>query len=82
MSYLNTNTDSKLVSVYIGTGFVFAFISFAAAYIYCIFAYGFLLGLGLGWLPSLIFAVIMFFLWPLALLAVVGVKIFLVAITI
>jgi hypothetical protein len=33
-------------------------LTFIAAYIYCIVTYGFLFGLGLGWLPSMILAVI------------------------
>jgi hypothetical protein len=32
--------------------------TFIAAYVYCVLTYGFLWGLGLGWLPSAIFAVI------------------------
>ena len=31
-------------------------ISFISAYIYCVATYGFLWGLGLGWLPSFILA--------------------------
>jgi hypothetical protein len=32
-------------------------LTFVAAYIYCIMTYGFLFGLGLGWLPSMILAI-------------------------
>jgi hypothetical protein len=32
-------------------------LTFIAAYIYCIMTYGFLFGLGLGWLPSTILAI-------------------------
>jgi hypothetical protein len=67
-------------NTYAGIGAVVAFISFVAAYIYCIIAYGFLLGLGFGWIPSLIFAVIMFFLWPFAVLGIIGLLILFVAI--
>ena len=42
-----------------------AIITFVICYIYCIATYGFLLGLGLGWLPSGIVARIVGFLWPL-----------------
>jgi len=66
-------------------GTVAGVIAFIGAYIYCIFTYGFLFGLGLGWLPSLIFAgitgwavvflwgpaVIISLLFGLALLAIV-----------
>lgn len=44
-------------------------ITFVGSYLYCIVAYGFLLGLGLGWLPSAIVAgiayVVMRWGWPL-----------------
>lgn len=40
---------------------------FVGCWIYCIATYGFLLGVGLGWLPSIIVAYIIGFLWPLFL---------------
>lgn len=40
-------------------------IVFIGSWIYCIFTYGFLFGVGLGWLPSAIVAVIAGLLWPL-----------------
>lgn len=46
---------------------------FIGVWIYCIFAYGFLLGVGLGWLPAMIVAVIAGFLWPIILLAIGGI---------
>ena len=48
-----------------------AFITFIICYIYCIATYGFLLGVGLGWLPSGIVARIVGFLWPLVALLLV-----------
>lgn len=39
------------------------FVTFCLAYIYCIASYGFLFGLGLGWIPSLILAAT----WPVSL---------------
>ena len=42
-----------------------SWIVFIGSWIYCIAAYGFLFGVGLGWLPSLIVAVIAGILWPL-----------------
>ncbi|MBK7207660.1 MAG: hypothetical protein IPH91_05190 [Elusimicrobia bacterium] len=51
----------------IGFG-ITAFIIFVGSWIYCIANYGFLLGVGLGWLPSLIVAFIGGALWPLILL--------------
>jgi hypothetical protein len=66
-------------------GFVIGFLTFVAAYIYCIATYGFLFGLGLGWLPSAILAGIVgwacVFLWgavlALVLLSVFGLVTFL-----
>ena len=54
-----------------GVGFaITAFITFIGCWIYCIATYGFLFGVGLGWLPSLIVAVIAGALWPLIVLAI------------
>ncbi len=51
-----------------------ALLVFIGCWIYCIATYGFLLGVGVGWLPSLIIAVISFFIWPLyALILLLGV---------
>lgn len=51
-------------------------ITFIGAWIGCTAKYGFLLGFGLGWLPSLILASIVGFiaglLWPLIVLALAG----------
>jgi hypothetical protein len=44
---------------------------FVGCWIYCIATYGFLFGVGLGWLPSLIVAYIASLLWPAAVLIVV-----------
>jgi len=43
-------------------------IVFIGCWIYCIAAYGFLLGVGLGWLPSLIAAGVIALAWPLVFL--------------
>jgi len=57
-----------------------AVITFLTAWIYCIVSYGFLLGVGLGWLPAIITAIVAGALWPLvALLAVLGVAFILLA---
>ena len=45
-------------------------IVFIGCYIYCIATYGFLLGVGLGWLPSGIVATIVSFFWPLVALGI------------
>lgn len=51
-------------------------LTFIGAYVYCVATYGFLLGMGLGWLPSAILAfiigVVAQFLWlPMMVIAVV-----------
>lgn len=46
------------------------FLIFIGSWIYCIASYGFLLGVGLGWLPSLIVAYFASFLWPVAALGI------------
>lgn len=54
----------------LGAG-ITGFIVFIGTWIYCIAEYGFLLGVGLGWLPSMIVAVIAGALWPLIALVIV-----------
>lgn len=62
-----------MVDKYFATGTLFAIPTFFGCWIYCVFTYGFLLGVGLGWLPAAICAVVMVWLWPIAALAIVGV---------
>lgn len=57
-------------TIYPAGGLVTGFIAFVVLWIYCIAEYGFLLGVGLGWLPSSIIAVIVGYLWPLILIAI------------
>lgn len=45
--------------------FITWFIVFIGSWIYCIASYGYLMGVGLGWLPSLIVATVAGYLWPL-----------------
>ncbi len=47
------------------------FLIFIGSWIYCIASYGFLIGVGLGWFPSLIAAAILSIFWPLLVLAVI-----------
>jgi hypothetical protein len=59
-----------------GLGGLIGFGTFFGAYIYCIATYGFILGFGLGWIPSVIAAIIVSqvvrFLWgPMAVLIVI-----------
>ena len=50
---------------------------FIGTWIYCIVSYGFLLGVGLGWLPALITAGVLCWFWPLYVLGIVALVIFL-----
>jgi hypothetical protein len=70
-----TTQGSDFKVGYLGIGSVLgigaAVLTFICAYIYCIATYGFLFGLGLGWLPSLILATLIggatVYLWAPAL---------------
>lgn len=59
-------------SIYTGGAYLTGFLVFVGSWIYCIAHYGYLLGVGLGWLPSLIVACLAGALWPLIALAFVG----------
>lgn len=67
--------DSEWYSIGFG---ITAFITFVGSWIYCIATYGFLLGVGLGWLPSLIVAYIAGLLWPLIALGIAGIVLLIV----
>ena len=55
-----------------GKGFWITFvISFAVSWLYAITTYGFFLGVGLGWIPSLVIASVTGLLWPLIAIAIV-----------
>ena len=54
-------------------------ISFIGFWIYCIAAYGFLLGVGLGWLPSAIAASLVSIFWPVIVLGIVVIAYFIFA---
>jgi hypothetical protein len=49
---------------------IFFALIFAGCWIFCIASYGFLFGVGLGWLPSAIAATILSLFWPLILVLV------------
>lgn len=63
-------SDETKDTTYEDIGVIFAAITFLGAWVWCIDAYGFMLGVGLGWFPSLIAAAVMRWIWPLAVLAV------------
>ena len=67
-----TDTTSEKNWYWIGF-FITSVITFIICWIYAIASWGFLLGVGLGWIPSLFIAIIAGFIWPLiALVLVVG----------
>jgi hypothetical protein len=70
--YIAPDTSNDTSYYYIGF-WITAVISFIACWIYAIASWGFLLGVGLGWIPSLFIAAIAGFIWPLlALVLIVG----------
>lgn len=61
-SHQFSNSNSN----FYGIGFnITAVITFIGCWIYAIASWGFLLGVGLGWIPSLFIAAIAGFVWPL-----------------
>ena len=54
--------------IYVFIGGLISFIVFVGSWIYCISEYGYLLGVGLGWLPSMIVAFLAYILWLPALI--------------
>jgi hypothetical protein len=61
--------DDGLLGCVYRVGFAITWILvFLGCWIYCIDTYGFLFGVGLGWLPSGIVATIAAVLWPLLVL--------------
>ena len=55
-------------------GYIITWIlTFIGCWIYCIATYGFLLGVGLGWLAAGIAASVVSFFWPLIILAIIGI---------
>lgn len=70
---IDENDDSS-VSIYRVGFFITAVLTFLGCWIYAIASWGFLLGVGLGWIPSFFIAIIAGFIWPLfALILVLGV---------
>src|SRR5450755_4180694 len=78
--FMSEASGPRKVDYYLGIGAglggPIGFGTFFGVYIYCIATYGFIFGLGLGWIPSVIAAVIVsqvvHFLWgPIILVALV-----------
>ncbi len=67
--FIDTTSEKN----YYGIGFwISSVITFFVCWIYAIASWGFLLGVGLGWIPSLFIAVIAGFIWPLLALVLIG----------
>ena len=58
----SVSLDSNVYEIGFG---ITAIITFIGCWIYAIASWGFLLGVGMGWIPSFFIAVIVGFLWPL-----------------
>ena len=63
----NLKMASKDGEAYQISAAIVGVITFIITYIWSIVNYGFLFGVGLGWLPSMILAVVVGFLWPVIL---------------
>ncbi|MGE8940479.1 hypothetical protein ACO2I3_01060 [Leptospira interrogans] len=69
------DNDARVYAV----GFMItAGLTFIVSYIYCIVEYGYLWGVGFGWLPSIIVALVIGALWPLVVLGLIVGVIFVV----
>ena len=64
--------EGCLTGIYVLGCWVVGIVTFLGCWIYCIATYGFLLGVGLGWLPSMIVAWIAALAWPIILLVLVA----------
>lgn len=53
-------------------GYLVGVVTFIGCWIYAIAAFGWFLGIGLGWLPSIFIALIAAYVWPLILLGIGG----------
>ena len=62
---------NHLAEWYEGGRGVFAIVVFIGCWIYCAARYGFLWGVGFGWLPSMIVAALVTYLWPLFLIVII-----------
>ena len=65
--YKNMKAENYLIGVWI-----VGVLSFICIWFYSFFAWGFLIGLILGWLPALIGGFLFGFLWPLVIIALIA----------
>ena len=59
--------------IYAVGGIAIGGLTFIVSWVYCIATYGFLLGFGLGWIPSAMLAAILGTLWPLVVIALIAI---------
>jgi hypothetical protein len=57
---------------YISGALIVGIIAFLVTWVYAISTYGFFLGVGLGWIPAAVIGALVGALWPLVLLAAIG----------
>lgn len=69
--YWRDTVWDSVSTIYSVGAWITGVLTFIACWLYAIATYGFLLGVGLGWLPSAIVAVIAAYLWPLLLIVVI-----------
>jgi hypothetical protein len=65
--------DSDALGCYVAISYLFGGLAFLAIWIYAFYSWGFLIGLAIGWLPALIGGWLVGLLWPLAVLAAIGI---------
>ena len=61
--------------IYQGGAALFGGVTFLGSWIWCIANYGFLLGVGLGWIPSMIVGFLVGLLWPLVAIGIAAIVI-------
>lgn len=69
--------DAKMSEYAIGA-WITGVLAFLASWAYAVASWGFLLGVGLGWIPALFIGAIAGLLWPLIALAVGGIILLLI----
>lgn len=64
--YARSNGESGTIqAIYLGLSVIAWVCIFVGSWIWCIVNYGFLLGVGLGWLPAAITATVLCWFWPI-----------------
>ncbi|MCM2263748.1 MAG: hypothetical protein NDI73_00995 [Desulfuromonadales bacterium] len=69
-SYKHSGCSRSLIGFFVGVSVFFG------SWVYAIKTYGWFLGLGLGWIPSIFLGVMAGLFWPVAILIVLGLLLF------